>query len=328
MKRVVIKSFGREITNLVIEERDDLVARGEYIRVKVSATAINRADLLQRRGLYPAPPGVPQDIPGLEFVGHVDQVGEDVTEWQGGERVFGILPGAGYGDQVLTHQRLAVSVPDELSDVEAAAVPEVFMAAHDALVSQGRMGPGDLVLIHAVAGGVGSAAVQLARLWGAQAIGTAGSDAKLASVSEFAVFFPVNYNKDDFQKKIEMEYGSDAVDLILDTIGASNWQKNLALLKHKGRLILLGLLGGHTAETPLATVLTKRLRITGTVLRSRPLEERIIATQAFAREVVPHFRDGRLRPVLDSVYPIDQLHTATARMENKENTGKIVLTLP
>lgn len=326
VKCIVIQKFGRELSNLVILDRDDLVATGELIRVKVSATAINRADLLQRRGLYPAPPGMPQDVPGLEFVGRVDQVGESVTEWRGGERVFGILPGAGYAEQVLTHQRLAVSVPDELSEVEAAAIPEAFIAAHDALITQGKLGPGDLVLIHAVAGGVGSAALQLSNLWGAQALGTAGSDEKIARVSDFAPLFAVNYKKEDFQERIQSEYGPNAVDLILDTIGASNWQKNLAVLKHKGRLILMGLLGGHTAETPLAMVLTKRLRITGTVLRSRPLEERILATQAFSHQVVPYFKTKRLRPVVDSVYPMEKLQDATARMENNENTGKIILT--
>lgn len=326
MKCAVIKKFGRELSNLVIEEKDDLVAAGENIRVKVSATALNRADLLQRRGLYPPPAGAPQNIPGLEFVGYIDQIGEGVTDWKGGERVFGIVAGGAYAEQVITHQRLAVLVPDELSDTEAAAIPEAFITAHDALISQGGLKPGDLVLIHAVAGGVGSAAVQLVNIWGAGAIGTAGSSVKLAKLAEFAPFLAVNYKREDFKKVIEAEFGAFPVDLILDVVGASCWQKNIELLKSRGTLILLGLMGGTSAETQLSTILSRRLRIIGTVLRSRPLEEKISATRAFAHQVVPHFKNRRLRPVVDSVFPFDQLHEATDRMENRKNIGKIVLT--
>jgi len=327
MRCAVISRFGKELDALRIVERPDLTATGENIRVRVAATAVNRADLLQRRGLYHAPRGTVQDVPGLEFVGYVDQVGEAVTQWKGGERVFGIVPGGSYAEQVLTHERLVVPVPDGMSDEQAAAVPEAFIASHDALVTQGRMRSGELVLIHAVAGGIGSAAVQLVQLTGAKAIGTAGSDEKLARIATLAPFFPVNYREKGFQEAIEAEFGKEAVDLILDTVGGSHWQGNLALLGDRGRLVLMGLLGGPTAHTPLATLLTKRLNITGTVLRSRPLEERILATQAFAREVLPHLRGGRLRPVVDSVFPFERLRDATARMEKGENVGKIVLTL-
>lgn len=326
MKCAVIKRFGKELGHLVIEKREDLAAEGENIRVSVSATAINRADLLQRRGLYPAPAGASQDIPGLEFAGYVDQMGEGVTAWKGGERVFGILAGGGYSDQIITHQRLVVPVPEGLSDSEAAAVPEAFIVAHDALVTQGEMRSGDLVLIHAVAGGVGTAGVQLAHLWGARAIGTAGSAEKLAKVGELAPFFPVNYKEEDFQESIEKEFGKSSVELILDTVGAPYWQRNIALLKDRGRIVMLGLLGGISAETPLNTILFKRLRIVGTTMRARPLEEKILATQAFAHEVVPHFKERRLKPVIDSVFPFDQVHEATARMESNQNVGKIVLT--
>jgi NADPH2:quinone reductase len=326
MKCAVIEKHGKEIENLVIQEREDLTARGENIRIRVTATAINRADLLQRRGLYPAPPGAPQDIPGLEFVGYVDQIGEDVTEWKGAEPVFGIVAGGSYADQLLLHQRLGVRVPEELSDIDAAAIPEAFISAHDALVSQGGMKAGDLVLIHAVAGGVGSAALQLVHQWGARAIGTAGSAEKLARVAELAPLAAINYREEDFQERIQEMFGPNAVDLILDTVGASYWQKDLAVLKTCGRLILFGIMSGITAETPLATVLAKRLRIIGTTLRARPLEEKILAVQAFAHQVVPLLAQGKLKPVIDSVFPFERLHEATNRMERNENTGKIVLT--
>jgi NADPH2:quinone reductase len=287
MKCAVIKKHGKEIENLVIQEREDLVARGENIRVRVTATAINRADLLQRRGLYPAPPGAPQDVPG---------------------------------------QRLAVPVPEGMSDNDAAAIPEAFISAHDALVSQGGMKAGDLVLIHAVAGGVGSAALQLAHRWGARAIGTAGSSEKLERIAELAPLTAINYKEENFQERIQELFGPNAVDLILDTVGADYWQKNLATLKTCGRLILFGLMSGFSAETSLTTLLTKRLRIIGTTLRSRPLEEKILATQAFAHQVLPLLAQGRLQPVIDSVVDFDKLHEATERMERNENTGKIVLT--
>jgi putative PIG3 family NAD(P)H quinone oxidoreductase len=327
MNCAVIQDYGADVSNLAFQDREDPVATGENIRVRVSATALNRADLLQRRGLYPAPPGISPDVPGLEFVGIVDQLGESVTEWKGGERVFGIVAGGAYAEKVVTHQRLAVAVPEEIPDVEAAAIPEAFIAAHDALVTQGRMQSGDIVLVHAVAGGVGTAALQLAELCGARAIGTAGSREKLEAVAMVAPFFPINYKEEDFQEAVEREFGRDAVDMVLDTVGASHWQRNIYLLRPQGRLILLGLLGGGIAETPLGVLLTKRIRIMGTVLRSRPLEERILATQAFAHQLLPHLGSRRLRAVVDSVFPFHQLHEATTRMEQNQNVGKIVLRL-
>jgi NADPH:quinone reductase-like Zn-dependent oxidoreductase len=226
----------------------------------------------------------------------------------------------------VTHQRCIVPVPEGMSDADAAAIPEAFISAHDALVSQGGMKAGDLVLIHAVAGGVGSAALQLVHRWGARAIGTAGSAEKLERVAELAPLTTINYREEDFQERIQELFGPNAVDLILDTVGADYWQKNLAVLKTCGRLILFGIMSGLNAETSLATVLTKRLQIIGTTLRSRPLEEKILATQAFAHQVLPLLAQGRLRPVIDSVVDFDKLHEATERMERNENVGKIVLT--
>ena len=325
MKCAVIKKLGKEIENIVIEKRDDLVAIGEYVRVKVLSTAINRADLLQRRGLYPAPKDAPQDVPGLEFAGIIDQVGEKVTDWKGGERVFGIVGGGSYAEQVLTHQKMAVRVQDRFSDIEAAAIPEVFITAHDALITQGGLKPGEIVLIHAVAGGVGSAAVQLVNLYKAQTIGTAGSKEKLFKIAGITNFIPVNYKEANFQDFIEKGFGKNSIDLVIDTIGASYWKQNVALLKNCGRLVLVGLLGGTVADTDLSIILNKRLKIIGTVLRSRPLEEKISATQAFSREVLPHFMDGKLKPVIDYVFPFEKLHEATARMEKNENIGKIII---
>ncbi|MBI5374889.1 MAG: NAD(P)H-quinone oxidoreductase [Candidatus Schekmanbacteria bacterium] len=327
MKCWVIKKFGNEIENLVIEERAEPAATGENIRVKVLATALNRADLLQRRGLYNAPSGVVPDIPGLEFVGVIDSLGEQVTEWKGGERVFGVVAGGSYAEKLITHQRTVVPVPDNLSDIEAAAIPEAFITAHDALVTQGNFKSGDLVLIYSVAGGVGSAAVQLVNLLGGKAIGIAGSGDKLLKIAETALFHAINYREEDIFKNIEKKFGKQSVDIVIDTVGGNYWQQNLKILKNCGFIVIVGLLGGANAETNLSLILTKRLHITGTVLRARPLEEKIIVTRKFAHEVVPHFTDGKLKSVIDSVFQFEKLHEATLRMENNENTGKIILKL-
>lgn len=325
----VIKNYGEALDNLVVEERPDVVAAGEDVRVSVAATALNRADLLQRRGMYPPPPGVPEharDIPGLEFTGRIDQVGEGVTRWSGGERVFGIVAGGGYAAQVVTHQDLVMEVPERLGDEEAAAVPEAFVTAFDALVLQSQMQAGDLVLVHAVASGVGTAAVQLVHAWEARAIGTAGSRYKLDKVQGLAPFAAINRREADFQEAVEAEFGPDAVDIILDVVGASYWQRNLALLAPGGRLIVVGCLGGSDAEIPLRTLMSRRLRVTGTVLRPRSVREKIGVTREFESRVLPLFGEGRLNSVVDSVYPFSDLRRATARMENDENVGKIVLT--
>jgi putative PIG3 family NAD(P)H quinone oxidoreductase len=324
----VVHIFGENLDNLVIEERPDPVAAGENVRVAVSATALNRADLLQRRGLYPPPPDTAdhaKDIPGLEFVGHIDQIGERVTRWTGGERVFGILPGGGYADRVVTHQHLVAAVPKNLTHEEAAAVPEVFFTAYDALVLQAELKADERVLIHAVASGVGSAAVQIAHARQAQAIGTAGSRDKLDKMSKVATFFPINYRETDFKQAIEYEFGPNAVDVILDVVGADYWERNIALLAHRGRLILVGRLGGSEAKTPLAPLMTKRLRIAGTVLRARRLDEKITLTRLFERDVIPLLQSGELKPVIDSVFLFEDVHRATERMERNENVGKIVL---
>jgi len=327
MKCAVIEHYGKDLSNLVIREREDLEASGEDVRVRVVATALNRADLLQRRGLYNPPPGVVRDIPGLEFLGYIDQVGENVTEWRKGERVFGIVAGGSYAEQVVTNQWAIVAVPEEMSDTEGAAVPEAFITAHDALITQGGMKPGDLVLVHSAAGGVGSAAVQLVDLFDARAAGTAGSREKLERVRGVTPFFGINYREEDFQRSIEAKFGPSPVDLVLDTVGAPYLQRNIELLRERGTLVIVGLMGGADGTAPLAEILRKRLHVIGTVLRSRSLEERIEVTQAFAHQVVPHLGDGGLRPLIDSVFPFERLHEATERMENNENTGKIVLEL-
>lgn len=324
MRCAVIHIFGENLENLVVEDRPDLEARGEDIRVRVTATALNRADLLQRRGLYPSI----TDIPGLEFVGHIDQVGDRVGRWRGGERVMGIVPGGSYADQVVTHEALVTLAPGNLSGEEAAAVPEAFITAFDALSLQAAVCRDEYVLIHAVASGVGTAAVQLAHIWGARVLGTAGSWRKLDEVAKLTSFFPINYRESDFKDVIESDIGENAVDVILDVVGASYWERNIALLASRGRLVLIGRLGGSEAVTNLGSLMSKRIRIMGSVLRPRSLEEKSKVIEAFVEQVVPLVEQGKVKPVIDSVYEFEDLHRATARMENNENIGKIVLRMP
>jgi putative PIG3 family NAD(P)H quinone oxidoreductase len=330
VKCVVITRHGDSLDNLVVTERPDPVAGPDEVAVSVAATALNRADLLQRRGRYPAPPGLAaqsRDVPGLEFAGRVDGTGPGVTRWRRGDRVFGILAGGAYASRVVTHESLLVAIPENLGDTEAAAVPEAYLTAFDALVLQGGMRAGERVLVHAVASGVGTAAVQLVSAWGASAIGTAGSVAKLNRVAALAPFYPIEYKTTDFAEAIAGEFGENAVDLVLDVVGASYWKANLTVLRTGGRLVLVGRLGGSDAETPLGLLMTKRLRIMGTVMRSRSLEDKAAVTREFESQVLPLLRNGRVRPVVDSVFRLEDVRRATERMENNENVGKIVLTL-
>ncbi len=314
---------GPEVLDL-LERPEPEPGPGE-IRVAVRATALNRADLLQRRGLYPAPPDSPADVPGLEFAGEVDALGARVTEHAIGDRVFGILGGGGYAEKVVTPARMAVRVPAHLSWEEAAAVPEVFITAHDALFTQAGLGPGETVLLHTVAGGVGTAAVQLAHRAGAICFGTAGSAEKLAAAKALGLDLGIDRTAGDFAKVVKEHTGGAGVHVILDTVGPSYWEANLASLARCGRLVLIGLLGMGPANLRADLILNKRLRIFGTVLRSRPLEEKIAATQAFARAVLPLLERRSLVPVIDRVFELAQVRDAHEYMERNANVGKIVL---
>lgn len=324
MKVVAIREVGGpEVLDVV--ERPTPEPGPDEIRIAVRATALNRADLLQRRGLYPAPPDSPADVPGLEFAGEVEALGARVTEHAVGDRVFGILGGGGYAEKVVTHARMAVRIPSHLSWEEAAAIPEVFITAHDALFTQAGLCMGEVALIHTVAGGVGTAAVQLAHHAGATTLGTASSAEKLARARALGLDVAIDRNSEDFAKAVKAHTRGAGVHVILDTVGPSYWEANLASLAKCGRMVLIGLLGMGPANLRADLILNKRIRIFGSVLRSRPLEEKIAATQAFARAVVPLLERRLLEPVLDRVFELAQAREAHEHMERNENVGKIVL---
>lgn len=297
------------------------------IRVCVRATAVNRADLLQRRGRYPAPPGAPADILGLEYAGVIEAVGEEVSLWKPGDRVMGLVGGGGYAEAVVVHEREALPIPENLSFQEAAAVPEAFITAHDALFTRLGLGIGERLLIHAVGSGVGTAALQLAVAAGATVYGTARAAWKLERAASLGLELAIDAGREDFAEVVLRHTGGEGVHAILDLAGGAYLAGNLRALAPLGRSVVVGTVAGSAAELNLGLLLAKRLTLVGTALRSRPFEEKIAATRAFQHHVLPLLSSGRVRPVIDRVYPLRAVREAHLRMEANQNFGKIVLTL-
>lgn len=298
---------------------------GEVL-VRVRATALNRADILQREGRYPPPPGAP-DIPGLEFAGDVVDVGSGATRWSMGARVFGIVSGGAHAEYVVANQDAIAGIPDHIGWNEAAAIPEAFITAHDAMIVQAELAAGETVLIHAVASGVGLAAVQLARAWGAIPFGTSRTAEKLLAARELGLEdgIAINRDFDPLAAKVETWTAGRGIDVTLDLVGGPYLAASAKVAALRGRIMIIGSLAGATGEFPLGIVLRKRLQLRGTVLRSRPLAEKIDATARFEREVVPLIATGKVRPVIDSVFRLEQIADAHRRMESNESIGKVVI---
>lgn len=325
MKAIVIRRPGGPE---VLEYRDvpDPLVGPDDLLVQVKAAALNRADTLQRVGGYPQPGPKPEfEIPGLEFAGEVIHVGERVEGFALGDRVMGLLAGGGYAERVSINWRLTMKVPDNLSWPEAGATPEVFITAHDAL-RQCDLQAGERVLVHAAGSGVGVAAIQIAKVMGASlVVGTAGSPEKLERAKALGMDIGVNYREQDFAEEVKRATGGRGVDVILDVIGAEYWERNLASLALKGRMVLVGLMGGAATQANLGALLMKRAQVRGTTLRARPLEEKAAATRAFEKSVLPHIASGRVKVVVDRAYPLAEAAEAHRYMESNANFGKIVL---
>lgn len=292
--------------------------------VRVRATALNRADLLQRRGSYPPPAGE-SEILGLEVAGEIEAMGESVRDFAPGDKVFALVGGGGYAEKAVVDARMAMRIPDGWSFAEAAAVPEVFLTAYEALIVLGSLTAGETVLIHAAGGGVGTAGVQMARHAGARTLVTAGTQDKLDCARRLGAEAGCNYKERDFADWVGEVTEGRGVELILDPVGAAYWDRNLRCLKEKGRLVLLGLMGGWNAEVDLRTLLTRRLTVMGTVLRHRPLEEKIALTRRFEETWLPILARGDLRPIIDSVFSLERAAEAHRYMESNRHIGKIVL---
>ena len=296
----------------------------EEILVQVRATSLNRADLLQRMGFYPDPFPGEHEVPGMEFSGRVQAIGARVRAWKVGDEVMGIVSGGAYAEQLVVHERQAMRIPQGVSLADAAAIPEVFITAWDALVVQGGLTSGRWALVHAGASGVGTAAVQICKAIGAHVIATC-STGKVAAVKALGADVVVDYSSEDFVEAVKQATGGRGVDVVLCVIGGDYLDRNVASLAQKGHIVQVGVMGGGNMSFNLAGLMPKRAKLSGTVLRARPIEEKIAISQRFATEVIPMFESGRLKPVIDCRYSFADIAHAHIHMGANANTGKIVI---
>lgn len=301
----------------------------DQVLVRVRASALNRADLLQRQGKYPPPPGFPPEIPGIEFAGEVAEIGSSVRMWKPGQRVFGLLGGGAHAEYVVTYERLLAEIPASLDWAQAASVPEVFITAHDALWVQARLRPGETVLINAVGSGVGVAAVQLVRAVHAVPFGTSRTPDKIEKARTFGLEagLTVRDNFDELVAAAEKWTGGKGINVVLDLAGGPYVKAFQRLMATKGRMMLVGSVAGGNYELESRYMMGKRLSVRGTALRARALEEKIQATQSFAAEVVPLLADGTLRTTIDSVFKLAEIAKAHARLESNGTFGKVVVVM-
>ncbi len=304
---------GGEVVDL--QDRPDPEPGSGEVLVRVRHAGLNPADLLQRAGKYPAPAGSPQDVPGLEVAGVVESVGSQVLAHRPGDRVFGLIAGGGLADRVAVHERCVTRVPDELSDLDAAAVPEAFITAHDAIRTRGRLAMGETLLVHGANGGVGSAAVQIGVATGARVFGVVRSEEAAALVRELGAE-PVP--DDSFADDVR-------ADVILELVGAPHFPANLQALNPRGRIVIVGVGAGSKVELDLGAMMGRRAELHGTVLRARSLEDKALAVRAFEREVVPQLATGRIRALVDRVYPAEQARDAYDRLAGSGKSGKVLV---
>lgn len=320
---IITRPGGPEVLEIREVEMPEPV--GDQVRVRVRASGINRADLLQRAGGYAAPAGSPADIPGLEFAGEVDAVGPLVRAWKPGQRVMGLAGGGAQAEYILAQEGLLVEIPANLDFVQAAGVPEVFMTAHDALFTQAGLSMGERVLIHAVGSGVGTAALQLAKATGATTFGTARTPAKLEKARELGL--DAGFAPQNFAAEIQAQTGGQGVQVVLDFVGASYIEQNLQALGLWGRMVILATMGGTQGHLNIGLLMGKRISVKGVTLRTRTLEEKLAVTRAFAAGVLPLLASGKVRPIIERTYPLAEIGTAHTVMGENQNFGKIILTI-
>jgi putative PIG3 family NAD(P)H quinone oxidoreductase len=324
MRAVVLHSYGGPEV-LTIEDVADPVPGPDEVLVEVAATALNRADLLQRMGLYPDPRRVKPEIPGLEFAGTVVDIGARVTMWQVGDRVMGIEAGGAYAERIATHERQLLAVPAGMALAHAAAIPEVFLTAWDALVLQGGLSSGRWALVHAGASGVGTASIQIAKAIGAR-IAVTCSAGKADACRDLGADLVLERSPHDWlaDAKAAVPQGFDT---ILDVVGGDEIDRNLQAVALRGTIVQVGLMGGGTVPVNVGLLMGKRATWVGTTLRTRPIEEKVAVTRRFATEMLPLFDTGAMLPVIDSVYPFERIAEAHQHMAANANTGKIVVTI-
>jgi putative PIG3 family NAD(P)H quinone oxidoreductase len=307
---------------LIWAETDDPILGADEVLVEIHATALNRADLSQAAGNYPPPPGA-SPILGLDMAGVVAAVGESVRRWQVGDRVCALLAGGGYAEKVAVHEQMLMPIPAGWDFEKAAAMPEVFLTAYVNIFMEADFQPGETVLIHGGASGVGTAAIQMVKEAGGTVITTAGKADKVQVCRDLGADLAINYNEDDFVAATQSFTGG--VDVILDMVGASYLARNISLLKAKGRLVFIATLGGATVEINIGQLMGKRARLIGSVLRARPLDEKVEIIRRFRQQFWSKLEDGTMGPIIGNVYPVQEAQAAHDAMRAYENIGKIVL---
>lgn len=325
MKAVYIKDFGG-IENLEYREvPDPPMPKPNEVLVRVRAAGLNRADLLQRRGLYPPPAGYSPNIPGLEFAGEIEQSGDAFTAFKKGDRIFGITAGEAQAELLLIDSSLITRIPDNLNFAEAAAVPEAFITAHDASFVQAELKSGETLLVHAIGSGVGLAALQIANALGVKVIGTSRTADKIERATEFGLEHGLVAEHGNFADEVLELTNNEGVDVVLDFVGAGYFEQNLKCLKTKGRMMFVGTMSGSKVEFDIGIAMRKRLTLKGTVLRARPTEEKAAAVKGFADHVVPLLENGKAVPTVDKVFAASDVQAAHKYLESNESFGKVIL---
>jgi putative PIG3 family NAD(P)H quinone oxidoreductase len=325
MRAITISTPGGPEVLTMTEVPDPEPGPGQVL-LDVAATAVNRADVLQRRGGYQPPPGVPADIPGLEAGGRIAALGPQVSGWRVGDEVCALLAGGGYAERVAVPVGQLMPVPKGLSVVEAAALPETVCTVWSNVFMLAGLRPGEFLLVHGGASGIGTTAIQLARRHGARVGCTAGSAAKLARCRELGAEVTIDYHEEDFVERVRVATGGAGADVVLDIVGARYLQRNVEVLADGGRLVVIGMQGGARAEIDLSTLLRKRGTLAATALRSRPLAEKAAIVAASVAGAWPAYEEGAARPVIDRILPLAQAADAHRAMEASDHVGKIVLT--
>lgn len=320
---IITRPGGPEV--LEIQDVETPEPAGDLVRVRVRASGINRADLLQRAGGYPAPAGSPSNIPGMEFAGEVDAVGPLVRLWKPGQRVMGLAGGGAQAEYILAHEGLLVEIPENLDFAQAAGVPEVFMTAHDALFTQAGLRMGERVLIHAAGSGVGTAAIQLAHAAGATTFGTSRTPAKLEQARALGLDFA--FPLQGFVAEVQRLTNQQGVHVVLDFIGGDYLEQNVQVAGNWGRIVILATLGGAQGTLPIGMLMGKRVSVKGVTLRSRTLEEKLAVTRAFATSVLPLLASGKVKPIIERTYPLAEIASAHTAMGANTNFGKLVIML-
>ena len=323
MRAVYFSDF--DGSSITVREVPDAPSPGTgQVRVRVHAAGLNRADLMQARGSYPPPPGYSPNIPGLEFAGEIAEIADGVRGWNVGDRVMAITAGEAQAEFVTIDARLLMRVPENLSFTQAAAIPEAFITAHDAVFTQAQLNNGETLLIHAVGSGVGISALQMAKLRGNIVMGTSRTTDKLDRCKELGLDHGLTTSEGPvFADKLKELTGGASV--VLDLVGGNYFPESLAALALKGRIVLVGLTAGRKSEIDLGMTLQKRARVIGTVLRARPIEEKESATRAFAEAFFSAFETGPIKPVIDRTFPAEQAKTAYDYLASNESFGKIVI---